>query len=202
MHVGGKQWQATFDWAVALATQGLGVDESVAAALYKLLIYDEGGSFFVCHRDTEKKPGMFATLVLALPSTSSGGELVVRHQEREVKLDLANDNPSELTFAAFYADCVHEVLPITAGCRATLVYHLIRKGKVGSLRPPDYQTETAHAAALLQKWVNRKTQPDYGGPCGQKFRKGKLRNLVQRFLIGGCINLHLTPWRDLHFGWF
>ncbi len=163
VHVGGKQWQATFDRAVALATQGLGVDESVAATLYKLLIYDEG-SFFVCHRDTEKKPGMFATLVLALPSTSSGGELVVRHQEREVKLDLANDDPSELTFAAFYADCVHEVLPITAGCRATLVYNLIRKGKVGALRPPDYQAETAHAAALLQKWVNRKTQPDDGGP--------------------------------------
>ena len=163
VHVGGKYWQATLDRAVALSAQGLGVDASVAATLYKLLVYDEG-SFFVSHRDTEKEPGMFATLVLALPSTSSGGELVVRHQEREVKLELANDDPSELTFAAFYADCVHEVLPITAGCRATLVYNLIRKGKVGALRPPDYQTETAHAAALLQKWGNSKMGPDDGVP--------------------------------------
>ncbi len=163
VHVGGKHWQATLDRAVALAAQGLGVDESVAAALYKLLIYDEG-SFFVSHRDTEKEPGMFATLVLALPSASSGGELVVRHHEREVKLDLANDDPSELTFAAFYADCMHEVLPITAGCRATLVYNLIRKGEGGALRPPDHQAETAQATALLQKWRNSKTGADDGVP--------------------------------------
>jgi predicted 2-oxoglutarate/Fe(II)-dependent dioxygenase YbiX len=163
VHVGGKHWQATLERAVALAAQGLGVEESVAAALYKLLIYDEG-SFFVSHRDTEKVLGMFATLVLALPSTSSGGELVVHHQEREVKLDLANDDPSELTFAAFYADCMHEVLPITAGCRATLVYSLIRKRKGGALRPPDYQAETAHAVALLQNWGNSKTGRDDGVP--------------------------------------
>ncbi|MBO0755168.1 MAG: 2OG-Fe(II) oxygenase [Bradyrhizobiaceae bacterium] len=163
VHVGGKHWQATLDRAVTLAAQGLGVDDSVAATLYKLLIYDKG-SFFVSHRDTEKEPGMFATLVLALPSTSSGGELVVRHREREAKLDLANGDPSELTFAAFYADCVHEVLPITDGCRATLVYNLIRKGKGGALMPPDYQAETAQATALLQKWGNSKTGPDDGVP--------------------------------------
>ena len=163
VHVGGKYWQATLDRTVALAAEGLGVDESVAAVLYKLLVYDEG-SFFVSHRDTEKEPGMFATLVLALPSTSSGGELVVRHQHREVKLDLANDDPSELTFAAFYADCVHEVLPVTAGCRATLIYNLIRTGTVGALTPPDYQAEAAHAVALLQKWEKSKTGPDDGVP--------------------------------------
>lgn len=163
VHVGGKHWQATLDRAVALAAQGLGVDDPVAAVLYKLLIYDKG-SFFVSHRDTEKQPGMFATLVLALPSTSSGGELVVRHQQHEVKLDLANDDPSELTYAAFYTDCLHEVLPITAGCRATLVYNLIRKGKAGALRPPDYQAEMAHAAALLRKWGDSKTGPDDGVP--------------------------------------
>jgi predicted 2-oxoglutarate/Fe(II)-dependent dioxygenase YbiX len=163
VHIGGKHWQATLDRAVALAAQGLGVDDPVAAVFYKLLIYDEG-SFFVSHRDTEKEPGMFATLVLALPSTSSGGELVVRHQQHEAKLDLANDDPSEVTYAAFYTDCVHEVLPITAGFRATLVYNLIRKGKAGALRPPDYQAETAHAAALLQKWENSKTRPNDGVP--------------------------------------
>jgi predicted 2-oxoglutarate/Fe(II)-dependent dioxygenase YbiX len=156
VHVGGKYWQATLDRAVALAADGLGVDESVAAVLYKLLVYDEG-SFFLSHRDTEKEPNMFATLVLALPSTSSGGELVVRHRHREVKLDLSNDDPSEMTFAAFYADCVHEVLPVTAGCRAALVYNLIRTGKVGALTPPDHQVETARAATLLQKWENSKT---------------------------------------------
>jgi hypothetical protein len=159
----GKHWQATLDGAVVLAAEGLGVDEPVSAELYKLLIYDKG-SFFLSHRDTEKAPGMFATLVLALPSLSSGGELVVRHKEREARLDLANDDPSEMAFAAFYADCVHEVLPITAGCRATLIYNLVRKSKGGALGPPSYERETARAKALLEEWGNSKTAPDDGVP--------------------------------------
>ena len=68
--------------------EGLGVTEPIAAELYKLLIYDQG-SFFVSHRDTEKSPGMFATLVIVLPSISAGGERsIIRHKGREVRLDL------------------------------------------------------------------------------------------------------------------
>jgi hypothetical protein len=163
VQVGGKHWQKTFDRVVALATDGLGVSEPVSAELYKLLIYDKG-SFFVSHRDTEKEPGMFATLVLALPSLSSGGELVVRHKGREVKLDLASDESSELAFAAFYADCVHEVLQVTAGCRATLIYNLMRKGKGGALKPPSYEKETARAKAMLEEWVKGKISPEGGTP--------------------------------------
>jgi hypothetical protein len=92
----------------------------VQAAFYKLLLYDEG-SFFASHRDTEKAPGMFATLVVVLPSTSTGGELLVRHKDREARLDLHGSDPSEVAFAAFYADCVHEVLPIVSGFRLALI---------------------------------------------------------------------------------
>ena len=34
-----------------------------------------------------------------------------------------------MAFAAFYADCVHEVLPITSGYRLALVYNLRRQGR-------------------------------------------------------------------------
>lgn len=163
MRVGGKHWQATLDRAVALAAEGLGVDEPVSATLYKLLIY-ETGSFFVSHRDTEKERGMFATLVLMLPSLSSGGELVVRHKEREVRLDLSNDDPSEMAYAAFYADCVHEVLPVTAGYRAALIYNLIRKAKGSPLMPPSYEGQTARAKTLLQEWGQSKRAPSDGVP--------------------------------------
>ncbi|WP_029050406.1 2OG-Fe(II) oxygenase [Cupriavidus sp. amp6] len=99
---------------------GLGVTEPVTAELYKLLIYDTG-SFFVEHRDTEKIPGMFATLVVALPSVSSGGELIVRHRGCEVCLDLGGSDSATVSFAAFYADCVHEVRPVTSGYRLVLI---------------------------------------------------------------------------------
>ena len=62
-----KRWLQTIRAIVARVTEGLGVADPIEAELYKLLVYDQG-SFFVPHRDTEKMPGMFATLVLALPS--------------------------------------------------------------------------------------------------------------------------------------
>lgn len=151
VHLQGRHWQRTLDAIVARAAEGLGVDEAIEAEFYKLLIYDEG-SFFVGHRDTEKAPGMFATLVIVLPSLSSGGELVVRHGDREVRLDLRCDDPAEAAFAAFYADCVHEVLPVTDGCRLTLVYNLLRHKRGSALRPPSYVSEQARAEAMLRRW--------------------------------------------------
>ena len=150
--LGGKHGPAMLADIVTRAAEGLGVEGTVAAELYKLLIYDER-SFFLSHRDTEKAPGMFATLVIALPSLSEGGELIVRHGDREARLDLRTQEPSEFAFAAFYADCVHEVAPVTAGCRATLVFNLLRQGKGGALKPPGYEAETKRAAALLKAWA-------------------------------------------------
>ena len=153
--IGGKHWANTLDGIVKRATEGLGVAEPVTAELYKLLVYDKG-SFFVSHRDTEKAPGMFATLVLALPSQSKGGELVVRHKDREERLDLTCEEPSEIAFAAFYADCVHEVLPVTSGCRATLVFNLVRKAKGKRPQPPSYDAEANKVTRLLQGWAEKK----------------------------------------------
>jgi predicted 2-oxoglutarate/Fe(II)-dependent dioxygenase YbiX len=153
--IGGKHWATTLNGIVERAAEGLGVAGPVSAELYKLLVYDKG-SFFISHRDTEKAPGMFATLVLALPSKSSGGELVVCHMDREARLDLACEEPSEIAFAAFYADCVHEVLPVTSGCRATLVFNLLRKAKGEAPQPPSYEAEADKVTRLLRGWVDEK----------------------------------------------
>ena len=155
IHLGGKHWQQTLDSIVNRAAQGLGVNDKVDAELYKMLVYDTG-SFFISHRDTEKAPGMFATLVIVLPSDYSGGELVVRHQQQEAKLDLRCDDPAEIAYAAFYADCLHEVLPITEGCRLTLIYNLVRTNKKLPLpTPPDYRHEQDTVAALLRDWTEQ-----------------------------------------------
>jgi 2OG-Fe(II) oxygenase superfamily len=158
VRIGGKHWTASLQAILARVGEGLGVSEPIAAELYKLLLYDQG-SFFVNHRDTEKAPGMFATLVVVLPSISTGGDLIVRHNGREAHLDLRCEEPSDLAFAAFYADCVHEVLPVTAGCRLTLVYNLVRKGKGPVPGPPSYARQQAQAAALLRSWATTKRPP-------------------------------------------
>jgi len=101
VRLGGRHWPKTFNTIVARVAEGLGVTHKVEAQLYKLLIYDQGG-FFVPHRDTEKAKGMFATLIVVVPSLSAGGELMVRHKEREARLDLRCEEPSDVAFAAFY----------------------------------------------------------------------------------------------------
>jgi predicted 2-oxoglutarate/Fe(II)-dependent dioxygenase YbiX len=151
VRIAGKHWTAMLDNVVERAAAGLGAGDGVVAELYKLLVYDEG-SFFVNHRDTEKSPGMFATLIVALPSLHSGGELLVRHRGRDVQLDLRCADFSELAWAAFYADCAHEVLPITSGCRLVLVYNLLRPGKGRLPRPPLYDKEMAAMGRLLRRW--------------------------------------------------
>ena len=157
VRIAGKHWPEMLASIVQRAAAGLGAGAGVVPELYKLLIYDEG-SFFVSHRDTEKSAGMFATLIIALPSVHAGGELVLRHRGREVRLAMRCNDPSEAEYAAFYADCLHEVLPVTSGCRLALVYNLLRKGKGRLPRPPSYDRETAALTQLLRRWGDEEAE--------------------------------------------
>ncbi|MDO9714056.1 2OG-Fe(II) oxygenase [Paracraurococcus lichenis] len=163
VQIGGRHWPRLIEDIVRRAAAGLGVDGPVSAEFYKLLLYEPGG-FFVGHRDTEKAPGMFATLVLGLPADAAGGDLVVRHRGREVRLSLRPEDPAEVAFAAFYADCVHEVLPVTEGYRLTLVYNLLRQARGRPPQPPDYTAEQASAAALLRRWCDGKRSAEDNTP--------------------------------------
>ena len=159
IRIGGRHWDKTLAGLVEDVALGLGVGEPVAADFYKLLVYD-AGSFFVDHRDTEKVPGMFATMVLVLPSIHSGGELVVKHLGREVVFDVHPEEPSEVGFAAFYADCVHEVRPVQTGRRLTLVYNLRFVGRGRPLKAPDYRAEHGRVVELLRGWTSAEDEPD------------------------------------------
>jgi hypothetical protein len=163
VQIGGRHWEQTLADIVARATVGLGVTGPVVADLYKLLVYDPG-SFFVNHRDTEKAAGMFATLLIVLPSIYTGGALLVRHRGREARLNLSCPEPSQVAFAAFYADCVHEVLPIISGYRLALVYNLRRQGRGQLPEPPNYDTEQTRVTALLRQWNAGKDAPDDDSP--------------------------------------
>ena len=157
--LGGKGWTTHFNQMVARAAADLGCDgAAVSAEFYKLLVYDEGG-FFVAHRDSEKTGGMFGTLVVVLPSEHEGGKLIIRHAGRQVEVDLSAREAGEVRYAAFYADCEHEVHPITSGHRICLIYNLVQQTKSGRNLPaaPDHRESIALSAELLLKWAK---QPD------------------------------------------
>ena len=101
--------------------------DQVSAKLYKLLLY-QPGSFFLPHQDTEKDSGMFATLVIQLPSVFTGGESIVRGKDGRQRVFKLGNDTGEAAFASHYmchyADCEHEVREVSSGYRLALVYSL------------------------------------------------------------------------------
>ena len=100
--------------------------QGVQAELYKLNIYSNG-DFFKAHVDTPRSEQMLGSLVVCLPTEFSGGELVTRHYGHTVKFDWSSppDNPRKTaSWAVFFSDVEHEVLPVTQGHRITLTYNL------------------------------------------------------------------------------
>ncbi len=145
-------WPSFLGRMVKKVRKNLGVKHKIKASLYKLLVYEEGG-FFLPHQDSEKEAGMFGTLVIGLPSHYTGGELLVRFSNVEKEIDLAQQaGDSRITYAAFYADCEHEVKPVTAGYRINLVYNLILQDPSASAETPEYSTEIGEMTRLLADW--------------------------------------------------
>jgi len=145
-----KEWQGFLDQILEKTKKGLGIENhDISAHLYKLLIYEEGG-FFLPHKDSEKEKGMFATLTIGLPSEYTGGELVVRFGGDEEIIDFSPaTNNYKLPYAAFYADCEHEVKPVTAGYRVNLVYNLIQQDSSATLKGPEFLDQLEKTKEIL-----------------------------------------------------
>lgn len=206
--IAGRSWDDTLRHILGTVAKGLGcAPVGVRADFYKLLIYDEGG-FFKVHRDTEKVGGMFGTLVIVLPCIHEGGELVIRHAGRATTVELSSQEVSELRYAAFYADCEHEVLPVRGGNRVCLIYNLIQSDVADvsePMRPPLYEAETKSVTQLLRKAFAAQQAPPklawllehHYSPEGLAFgalkgadvaRAALLRNAAEQ---AGCV-LHLA----------
>lgn len=159
--ISGSSWVECFDWILSKVKKELGCSDAlIHAEFYKLLIYEKG-CFFLTHRDTEKAPGMFATLVISLPCLHKGGELVIRHTGQEATIDMSRVDISEIAFAAFYADCEHEVKPVVEGYRVCLVYNLMQKIETKQKKPltaPLYTQEIKEVASILQNHLLTKGQ--------------------------------------------
>jgi hypothetical protein len=106
-------------------TSALGVSVPARAEIYKMLLYEKG-AFFKPHKDTEKVPGMFGTLVICLPSHHEGGEVWLSHAGMTTTLDTSATSRFDLTTLAWYSDVTHEVKPLTSGDRLVLTYNLVQ----------------------------------------------------------------------------
>ncbi len=149
------EWEELVEDIVANVQRELGLEDcKLTAHLYKLLVYEKGG-FFLPHRDGEKLDRMVATLVIVLPSVCEGGELVLSHDGWQYEIQFTGAASGyELSYAAFYADCQHEVRPLRSGYRLCLTYNvtLAKSRCEKGIKAPSYGTTTVAISKLLDDW--------------------------------------------------
>jgi predicted 2-oxoglutarate/Fe(II)-dependent dioxygenase YbiX len=138
---------------------GLPNAAELTADLHSLLVY-EPNQFFLVHQDSEKDDSMVGTLVVTLPSSYAGGELMVGHNE---EWKAYRGSKTALSLVAFYADCRHEVLRVTSGYRITLTYNLLLHGDTS--RPEGDDGTVAELADLLCEHFSTPVPRYYGGPA-------------------------------------
>ena len=155
--IANPDWDRLIDLIIGKMQQKLGLKKrKLIAHLYKLLVYEQG-SFFLPHRDGEKLDRMVATLVVVLPSVHEGGVLIISHDghQREITFTGAASG-YELSYAAFYADCQHEVRPLKSGYRLCLIYNvtLAKSRGVKGITAPLFDPVVEEIARLIAAWRN------------------------------------------------
>ncbi|KAF2870750.1 hypothetical protein BDV95DRAFT_607885 [Massariosphaeria phaeospora] len=149
LEINNPSWQKSLDAIAKNIAEKISVDPAQPGfhvELYKMLLYEKG-AMFKPHRDTEKVPGMFGTLVVCLPCPHTGGDVRLQHHGRSTVLQTSSRVSSILWW---YSDVHHEVLPIESGYRWVLTYNLVRDCSSGSL--PILTLVTTEFEQILRAW--------------------------------------------------
>jgi hypothetical protein len=146
---------AGLDWDAILSEvrDELGIKARLLAEPHALLVYGKG-QFFLPHQDSQKHDAMIGTLVVSLPSSHTGGELVIEHGGKSVEYQASS---TEVAVAAFYADCRHQVKPVRTGYRVTFTYNLLLDSDPADDAPLEPSAEAAgylteYFATAASRW--------------------------------------------------
>lgn len=121
---------------------------------YKLLLY-ETGAFFKAHKDSEKSPGMFGTLVICLPSEHTGGEVHLVRGGKTRILETAKQSQHGLSALAWYSDVQHEIKPVTSGYRLVLTYNILQDQRMPRQTASMLDASHARLEKLLRVWAKK-----------------------------------------------
>ncbi|GAB7342207.1 hypothetical protein MBLNU457_g0454t1 [Dothideomycetes sp. NU457] len=146
------------DTVTQVLLPGVSTRRGIRAELYKLNVYSGPSDKFKAHVDTPRGTDQIGSLVVCLPSPFEGGQLAVRNRDREVIFDWSTSKYGRpaLHWAAFYSDCEHEVMTVTAGHRITLTYNLyvskgtgLLAGAADNLNPTQFPLYQSVLSTLL-----------------------------------------------------
>jgi len=139
-----RRWAKTLQPVLGRLRRDLGLPSTceLKAELHSMLVYAPG-QFFVPHQDSEKDDAMLGSLVVTLPSSFTGGALVIEHGGESATYRSSKN----ISFVAFYADCRHQVRPVRTGHRIVLTYNLLLQGEAVGGAGGEAGSELVDAAA-------------------------------------------------------
>lgn len=109
---------------------------------------------------TEKAPGMFATLVIALPSEHTGGDVRVslRGEQKTLKTEAVTD--FDCAFLAWYADVNHSIEEVKSGHRLVLTYNLVYTTEDSSCKASHLDDHKRNFDDVLSSWGRDRENDD------------------------------------------
>jgi hypothetical protein len=93
---------------------------------------------------------MFGTLIICLPSAHTGGEVIVKHHGQTKTLKTSDATQS---YACWYSDAMHEVLPVKSGYRCVLTYNLAVKPGVTQPTATAPEHQNKNIRKTLKVWL-------------------------------------------------
>ncbi|WAQ87904.1 hypothetical protein PtA15_9A28 [Puccinia triticina] len=137
----------------------LGVHEPFRFAFFGMHILEKGATID-SSVNPEKTPGVFATLIICLPSAHTGGEVVVRHDGQSKTLKTSDANQSYACW--WYSDVAYDVLPVQSGYRCVLTYKLAIKPGHDQTPPSASLLDSTkkHLRNTFQTWLKDFTSND------------------------------------------
>ncbi len=182
-------WDTFISDIVETVKQEFGIDKRVTWDLYKLLIYEKG-SFFAPHRDSEKVDGMFATLLVCLPSRHQGGTLVVSHDGESQAIDFGGKAGAfNIQYAAFYTDCQHEIKPVTSGYRVCFVYNLTVARRKQQPSAPVHGSKVEQVASLLSTLFADTSRDKIAIPLAHEYSQAGLSRDLLKGTDRSCVEV-------------
>ncbi|KDQ57908.1 hypothetical protein JAAARDRAFT_685458 [Jaapia argillacea MUCL 33604] len=143
--------------------QGYRLKAPPRCELHKLLLHEPGSH-------TETVDGVFATIVIILPSQYTGGQFHVSHAGSSKVFDFATKSAFLASLLTWYTDVTYEAMPITSGYQLALPYNLIH---ASSGLPPslsDLHDAVSQLRHPLESWSYR-------------FQHPQLRHGVPKYLV-------------------
>jgi hypothetical protein len=157
-----RRWHSALRPMLDRLRGDLGLPEGCAltADLHSMLVYGPG-QFFVPHQDSEKDDTMVGSLVVTMPSSFTGGDLVVEHGNVTKSY---RGSKTSLSLVAFYADCRHQIHRVRSGYRIVLTYNLLLRGGPTAAGEAEVDRGTADTiAAGVEKHFATPVSPRWRG---------------------------------------